>query len=195
MAGDTRARMVAATARLLALRGLEGASLADVLAAANAPRGSMYHHFPGGKDQLVGEAIDLAGKRSLEHMDGMDGQSPEAIADRFLGGWRELLVRTRSRAGCAVVAVTVATDSDAVLGHADAVFTSWIERLTELFVAGGLDDRSASDLAVGLIAATEGAVAISRAQRDLRPFDIVAKQLMDQVRALGPTDGPPVPRT
>jgi TetR/AcrR family transcriptional repressor of lmrAB and yxaGH operons len=184
MAADTRARMIAATARLLAQRGLEGASLADVLEAAQAPRGSMYHHFPGGKDQLVGEALDLAGRRSLEHMDGLDGQSPEIIADRFLGGWRELLVRTQCRAGCAVLAVTMAADSDEVLGHADAVFASWIERLTVLFVAGGLPAASASDLATGLIAASEGAVAISRAQRDLRPFDVVARQLMEQVRAL-----------
>src|SRR5450755_3905491 len=107
MAGDTRARMIAATARLLAQRGLEGASLADILEAAQAPRGSMYHHFPGGKDQLVGEAIDLAGRRSLEHMGDLDGQSPEAIAGRFLDGWREFLVRTKCRAGCAVMAVTV----------------------------------------------------------------------------------------
>lgn len=189
MAGDTKARMIAATARLLALRGLEGASLADVLEAAQAPRGSMYHHFPGGKDQLVGEAIDLAGRRSLEHMDGLDGQSPEAIADRFLDGWRELLVRTQCRAGCAVMAVTVATDSDEVLRHADSVFASWVERLTQLFVAGGLPPATASDLATGLIAASEGAVAISRAQRDLRPFEVVAKQLIDQVRAVSAEHG------
>jgi AcrR family transcriptional regulator len=175
--------MIAATARLLAQRGLEGASLADVLEAAKAPRGSMYHHFPGGKDQLIGEAVDLAGRRSLEAMDGLDGQSPEIVAERFIGGWRELLVRTDFRAGCAVLAVTVAADTD-VLRHADAVFAAWIERLTQLFVAGGLAPATSADLATGLIAATEGAVAISRAQRNLRPFEVVAKQLMDQVRAL-----------
>jgi TetR/AcrR family transcriptional regulator, lmrAB and yxaGH operons repressor len=194
MAGDTRARMIAATARLLAKGGLEGASLADVLEAANAPRGSMYHHFPGGKNQLVGEAIELAGRRSLEQMDGLDGQSPEAIADRFLDGWRELLVRTQFRAGCAVLAVTVAADSDEVLSRADSVFASWIQRLTQLFVAGGLPAPTASEYATGLIAASEGAVAISRAQRDLRPFEVVAKQLMDQVRALSALHGAQAPQ-
>jgi len=176
--------MIQATARLLAQRGLEGASLADILDVAQAPRGSMYHHFPGGKDQLVGEAIDLAGRRSLASMDGLDGQSPEAIAGRFLAGWRELLVRTDCRVGCAVVAVTVATDSDDVRATAAAVFASWIERLTQLFVAGGLPESAASDLAIGLIASTEGAVAISRAQRDIAPFEVVAKQVLDQVRSV-----------
>jgi AcrR family transcriptional regulator len=175
--------MIAATARLLAQRGLEGASLADILEAAKAPRGSMYHHFPGGKDQLVGEAVDLAGKRSLEAMDGLDGQSPAIVAGRFLDGWRELLVRTQYRAGCAVLAVTMAADSD-LLRHADAVFASWIQRLTQLFVEGGLSPETAADLATGLVAATEGAVAISRAQRDLHPFEVVASQLMEQVRAM-----------
>lgn len=184
MAGDTRARMIAATARLLAQRGLEGASLAAVLEAAKAPRGSMYHHFPGGKDQLIGEAVDLAGRRSLEHMGDLDGRSPEVVTARFLDGWRELLVRTQFRAGCGVLAVTMAADSDDVRRHADLVFAAWIERLTQLFVAGGLPGPTASDFATGLLAASEGAVAISRAQRDLRPFEIVAKQLIDQVRAL-----------
>ena len=176
--------MIAATARLLAQRGLEGASLADILDAAKAPRGSMYHHFPGGKDQLVAEAIELAGRRSLEAMDGLDGQSPEAVTARFLAGWRELLVRTHCRAGCAVVAVTVASNSDQVLGQADSVFASWIDRLTKLLVAGGLPTPAATEFAIGLLAGCEGAVAISRAQRDVGPFDVVAKQLIEQVLAL-----------
>ena len=181
--------MIGATARLLATRGLEGASLADILATAGAPRGSMYHHFPGGKDQLVAEAVELAGRRSLEHMAGIDGQPPEAVAGRFLDGWRELLVRTDCRAGCAVMAVTVATDSPDVLLQARTVFGAWIGRLTELFVAGGLPAATAADLATELLAVTEGAVAISRTQRDLGPFEVIARQQLDRIRALGSVGG------
>jgi len=78
-------------------------------------------------------------------------------------------------------------------GRHDGRFASWIERLTQLFVAGGLPASTASDLATGLIAASEGAVAISRAKRNLQPFDIVAKQLMDQVRSLSVEHGAQVP--
>ena len=53
MASDTRTRMLEATARLLRQRGYHGTSLNDILAASGAPRGSLYFHFPGGKDQLV----------------------------------------------------------------------------------------------------------------------------------------------
>ena len=176
--------MIAATARLLAVGGLEGASLAEILATDKAPRGSMYHHFPGGKDQLVGEAIDLVGSRSLESMAGLDGQSPEVVASRFLDGWRELLIRANFRAGCAVLAVTVAAESSELRSHASAVFASWIERLTQLFIAGGLPVETASDLATELLAVSEGAVAISRAQRDVTPFDGIARQQLERIRAL-----------
>jgi len=176
--------MIAATARLLATGGLEGASLAEILATAKAPRGSMYHHFPGGKDQLVGEAIDLVGSRSLESMADVDGQSPEVVARRFLDGWRELLIKANYRAGCAVLAVTVATESSELRRHASAVFASWIERLTELFIAGGLPPETASDLATELLAISEGAVAISRARHDVAPFDVIARQQLGRIRAL-----------
>jgi AcrR family transcriptional regulator len=183
--------MIEAAARLLAARGLEGTALADVLAAAPAPRGSMYHHFPGGKDQLLAEAVALAGRRSLEHVAGMDGQSPEAVTRRFLDGWRELLRRTDCRAGCAVLAATVATHAPPVLEQADAVFAAWTDRLTALFIAGGAVPAAGRAFATTLIAASEGAVALSRAQRRLEPFDVVAAQLLDLARTLAAARTPP----
>jgi TetR/AcrR family transcriptional repressor of lmrAB and yxaGH operons len=91
--------MIAATLRLLATRGLQGASLAEVLELADAPRGSVYHHFPGGKDELVAEAMARAGIRSIDILDGLDGQSPAAVGERFFASWRELLTRSNYRAG------------------------------------------------------------------------------------------------
>ena len=60
-AGDVRERMVDGAMALLARRGLQATSFSEVLAATGAPRGSLYHHFPAGKDQLVAEAVDRAG--------------------------------------------------------------------------------------------------------------------------------------
>jgi TetR/AcrR family transcriptional repressor of lmrAB and yxaGH operons len=98
--------MITAALRLLATH---GASLAEVLELADAPRGSVYYHFPGGKDELVAEAIARAGVRSIGVLDGLDGQSPAAVAERFFASWRELLTRSNYRAGCSVAAVTIAT--------------------------------------------------------------------------------------
>jgi hypothetical protein len=86
--------------------------------------------------------------------------------------------------GCAVLAVTVAARSDDLLDRAGAVFRSWRTRLADLLAAGGLPRAEA--FATTLIAATEGAVVLSRAERSLEPFDAVAGYLLDQARAAVP---------
>src|SRR3954447_299458 len=105
MAGEVRARMVEGAMRLLARQGLQATSFSEVLELTGAPRGSLYHHFPGGKDQLIRSALDLAGDRALQLLAEKDGAPAEEIATFFLGMWRTLLVRSQFSAGCAVLAV------------------------------------------------------------------------------------------
>src|SRR3978361_1794665 len=104
MAGETRARMVAGAARLLAERGLQETSFSEVLELTGAPRGSIYHHFPDGKDQLIASAIDLAGANAMAQIEQSRGQSAERVTVHFIGLWRELLVRSKFTAGCSVLA-------------------------------------------------------------------------------------------
>jgi TetR/AcrR family transcriptional regulator, lmrAB and yxaGH operons repressor len=181
MPGDVRDRMVDGAIRLLAKQGLQATSFADVLALTDTPRGSVYHHFPGGKDQLVSAAVDRAGARALDALDGKQGSGAEELTTLFLGIWRELLVRTQCGAGCAVLAVTVATDSQALLQHAGAVFRSWRGQLAESFERAGLTGKDAAQFAATLVAASEGAVVLSRAEQSLEPFDLVADHLLAQV--------------
>ena len=176
--------MVASTVDLLARKGLQATSLSDVLERAGAPRGSMYHHFPEGKDELVGSALDLAGARAIEWLDQKAGAPAEDVAAWFLHIWREVLIRSKFEAGCAVLAVTVAADSPALLLRAADVFRTWRRRLAELLEQGGLAQADAARMAATLIASTEGAVALSRAEQSVEPFDLVAEQLMEQVRRM-----------
>lgn len=175
--------MIGGAVRLLAQQGLQGTSFAEVLELTGAPRGSIYHHFPGGKDQLVAAAVDAAGRQAMGVLDGLAGESPERITETFLGLWRLLLERTGNTAGCAVLAVTVATRSDDLLDRAGGVFRSWRARLAELLAAGGLADADATAFAATLVAASEGAVVLARAERSLEPFDAVAGYLLARVRA------------
>jgi TetR/AcrR family transcriptional regulator, lmrAB and yxaGH operons repressor len=170
--------MIESAVTLLATRGLQGTSFNDVLARSGAPRGSIYHHFPDGKDALVDAAIDLAGERALLVLEAVRGLPPRDVTGFFLDLWREVLVRSDLRAGCAVLAVTVATDSPALLEHAAAIFRAWRGRLAELYQLGGMDTETAGRHATTVIAATEGAVVISRAERSLEPFEQVAAQLL-----------------
>jgi AcrR family transcriptional regulator len=175
---DTRKKMIESAVILLATRGLQGTAFSDVVERSGAPRGSIYHHFPAGKDELVEAAVQLAGDRALGVLDAVEGQSPRAVTAFFLDVWREVLVRSGLRAGCAVLAVTVATDSPELLEHASAVFRAWRTRLAELYVQGGLPPDQAARLAATLVASSEGAVVLRRAERTLEPFELVAAELL-----------------
>jgi AcrR family transcriptional regulator len=179
--GDVRTKMVKGAAGLLATKGVEGTSFAEVLAVTDAPRGSIYHHFPGGKSELVHAALDLVSTRALAVMESRRGSSAEAIVEQFLDLWRQLLDHSELTAGCAVLAVTVAGSGNDLLDHAGAIFREWTDHLAGLLVAGGVAEGSAQQLAVMIIAATEGAVALCRAERSREPFDVVDKALMQLV--------------
>jgi TetR/AcrR family transcriptional regulator, lmrAB and yxaGH operons repressor len=189
VANDTRDRMVQGAARLLAQRGLQETSFSEVLELTGAPRGSIYHHFPEGKDQLIASAVDLAGAHAIALIDRTDGRPAADVTAHFLGMWREVLVRSNYKAGCSVLAVTIATDSTDLLDHAATVFRTWRLRLAELLRTGGLGELDASRFAAILIAGTEGAVVLSRAEQSMEPFELVADQLTAQVAGLAANPG------
>jgi TetR/AcrR family transcriptional regulator, lmrAB and yxaGH operons repressor len=184
MAGDARVRMVEGAALLLAKQGLQATSFSEVLKATGAPRGSIYHHFPDGKDQLVAAAVDLAAARMLEALQTQTGRTPVEVTAHVLAAWRYVLERSNFAAGCAILAVTVAADSTDLLDRAAAVFRQWRDRLTELYIGGGLSLTTAARFAATVIAASEGAVVMSRAERSLEPFELVADDLMERAGAL-----------
>ena len=179
--GDVRTNMVRGAAGLLATKGVEGTSFAEVLTATGSPRGSIYHHFPGGKSELLHAALDLVSKRGLAVMETTRGRPAVEVVERFLGLWRQLLDGTELTGGCAVLAVTVAGSEVGLLDHAGAIFRDWTSQLAGLLVAGGVADPPAQQLAVMIIAATEGAVALCRAERSRQPFDVVAESLTQMV--------------
>jgi TetR/AcrR family transcriptional repressor of lmrAB and yxaGH operons len=181
---DVRPRMVGGAARLLAQKGLQGASFSEVLELTGAPRGSVYHHFPNGKDELVTAALDAVSAATLRRLGELD-RTPVAITEGFLALWSELLDRAKLTAGCAVVAVTVAATGD-LLDHAGTIFSQWTGQLAGLLVESGLTAEAATDFATLLISATEGAVIMSRAQRSRAPFDRVARLLTAEAERVTP---------
>ena len=177
MAGGVRDRMVESAIVLLATRGFHATSFSSVLARSAAPRGSIYHHFPDGKDQLIATAIDLAGGRAIVLLDTLEGLSAVEVVDGFMGMWRAVLERSRFTAGCSVLAVTVSADSRELLERAGDIFRAWQARLAHLLEQGGLTHADATAFAVMLVAASEGAVVLSRAEQSFDPFDTVHMQL------------------
>ena len=184
MASDARERMIAGAARLLARRGLQATSFSTVLAETGAPRGSIYHHFPGGKDEMVIAAIGATERNVVGLLDFPPGTTVRQVVESFLGAWRLLLTAADFHAGCALVAVTVAAETDDVRQRAAQAFGTWRTALAAALRKAGLEAPVAESTAALLLSACEGAVVMSRAERDLGPFDTVARSLLAYIDQL-----------
>jgi AcrR family transcriptional regulator len=180
-----RERMVISAALLIRERGAQPTAIADVLEHSGAPRGSAYHYFPGGRTQLLCEAVDYAGDYIAARI--ADAKSG---LDDLIANYRRQLVRSEYRAGCPVVAVAVeAGDPDKqeqatpVIDRAAAVFARWTDLIAQRLVADGVSAPRADELAMLSTTAIEGAIVVARASRDLKPLDLVHGQLRDLVQA------------
>jgi AcrR family transcriptional regulator len=192
MPGDTRTRMIEATVQALQRHGVAGMSFTDVLRASGAARGAIYHHFPGGKAQLVAEAATRNGHDVRIHLAGLPTDSPQAVVQAFLAAVRPAVEASAAGGGCAVAAVTVGAGADA--GNdglrqvaADAL-ASWADQLAELLASSGLAAGEAADLAAMLLALLQGAHVMCRAAGTLQPFDQAARAVtaLAQSRYPGP---------
>jgi TetR/AcrR family transcriptional repressor of lmrAB and yxaGH operons len=180
----SREQMIEGALSLLAKQGLQATSFSEVIKLTGAPRGSIYHHFPGGKDQLVAEALKLSEQRTADSIKALDSSNPQKIVEGFLGLWRYLLLTYDFSTGCSALAVTVATNSPELLQRSESIFETWQKVLTGKFVKVGLSHKQATDFATTLIAASEGAVVMARSANSIAPFERVADQLVAQARLL-----------
>lgn len=179
---SVRDRMVAGAAELLSRAGLAEASFRNVVARTGAPRGSIYHHFPGGKDELVGEAMRLIGSRLVGALRRTPVDGPDDVVVAFAGLFRRLLVDSPGEAGCAVAAVVSSAQPGSEPGAAAArVFASWRRELEALFAAAGAPAGRCPALALVTVATVEGALVLARAEGDVAVFDAAVDELVRQV--------------
>jgi hypothetical protein len=142
----------------------------------------VYHHFPGGREQLLREATDFAGGYIAGRI--ARGDSSLGLLDSLIEEYREQLLRTDFRAGCPIVAVAVEAGEPGseLHEHAAAAFADWQALLTDRLVAEGVAAARADELAVMVIAAVEGALVMARAARSAAPLESVHNQLRGLVR-------------
>ena len=184
VAESVRDRMVVGAAQLLSRAGLAEASFRNVVGLTGAPRGSIYHHFPGGKDELVAASMEWVGGRLLRAMRSTPVEAPDEVVVLFAGLFRRIIVDSAAPAGCAVAAVATAAPGDTGPGSSAAeVFRAWRRELAVLFVRTGTSAERADALALLTIAGVEGALVLARAEGDVAPFDRVVDELLVAVRA------------
>lgn len=168
-------------AEMLARHGLNATSIREMAKRAQAPFGSTYHHFPGGKQQVISEAVALAGERVQQQLEEHLRDGIQSGLRAFLMLWRQSLMRSQFRLGCPVMAVAVEEpidgEADMALRAAAQAFVQWKAGLTTALQAAGRTPAEASQVATLIVASVEGAIVLCRAERSITPFDLVAQQL------------------
>lgn len=183
-----RERMVVSAALLIRERGAHATAISDVLEHSGAPRGSAYHYFPGGRTQLLCEAVDYAG----DHVSAVIAAAGNSLQlwDDLMTKYRQQLLDSDFRAGCPVVAVAVEAGEAQerermapVVARAAAVFDRWADLIAQRFIADGIAPGRAHELATLATSALEGAILLARVRREVRPIDAVHRQLHDLLLA------------
>jgi len=166
----TRERIVSTAARLFRERGVSGTGLLTVLDQAGAPRGSLYHHFPGGKEQLVVEALRFEADRVTRQLAGLaaSGCDEATALAAFADGLARSLETSGFRLGCPVstAALELSADAPAVREVCAASYADWQALIADHLRTVGHDTVAAGARAEVVLAAFEGAMLLARAARD-----------------------------
>jgi TetR/AcrR family transcriptional regulator, lmrAB and yxaGH operons repressor len=182
---DTRKKMLVSAAQVMRERGAAGVTIDAVLARSGAPRGSVYYHFPDGRNQILTEALRYSGDSITAMIDDAAGWGARALLHEFVEFWERLLTEGDFTAGCPVVAAAIGCNAGDLnlTTEASAILARWCTALTRAFVNDGFDEAEAASLAVTSIATLEGAVVLSRSNRSVDPLRQVGEQLDFLIRA------------
>jgi len=178
-----RERMVFSAAQLIRRHGVSATGVRDVVAHAQAPRGSVQHYFPGGKEQLVSEAVGWAGRyaggRVPRFLAGMSAPTPSKLFAAMVRQWIEEYRRDGFAAGCPLAATTVdwAESTPAIREHLAGALEAWRAPVAQALVEMGVPARKARSAATLMISTLEGAIVLARAEQDLRPLTTVIREL------------------
>jgi AcrR family transcriptional regulator len=175
----TRERIVDASAELMRRQGYAATGIKQIVTAAQAPFGSLYHFFPGGKEQLGAAAIRASGALYEQLLPAVFDPAPDlpTAVRAFFAGAGEHLRETGFADACpiATIALEVSSSSEVMREACADVFESWLAAGTERFVAGGLTEKQSRELAVSMFAALEGAFVLARAARSIEALAVAGE--------------------
>ncbi len=187
MTTGTRERIMDSTAELFRRQGYNGTGVKQIVAAAAAPFGSLYHFFPGGKEQLGAEVIRSSGAMYMQLFVEVVRDAPDvltAVAD-FFAGAAETLRETDYADACpiATVALEVASTNEPLRIATAEVFDSWIAGASAYFELAGIAPQRARALSYSMLSLLEGAFVFSRASRSTEPLAAAGASAVAAVRS------------
>ena len=186
MAAETKHRIVERSAELFRRQGFAGTGVKQIVAEASAPFGSLYHFFPGGKEQLGEEVIRWSGAIYGQLIDVFfgPGADPVSATRDFFAAAATTLRETDYADACpiATVALEVSSTNEPMRQACADVFDSWVDAATQRLVESGLPRTRSRSLAVSIVALLEGAFVLARALRSTEPLDITGAAATAMVR-------------
>jgi AcrR family transcriptional regulator len=188
---DAKQRMIQAAKQLIRERGYNATAFSDVLKLSEAPRGSVYFHFPGGKTQLGIEAAQAHAHEQVALIDRAAGQTESAVqlTEVYLDLGREGMVASNYARGCGIAPLVTegtAQESADVQEAISRSFSQMIDRFAFHFVAFGVEPSAARTLADAIVTGIEGAMVMARALRSPAPYDSMRTVLIGHAATVSP---------
>jgi TetR/AcrR family transcriptional regulator, lmrAB and yxaGH operons repressor len=186
-AAATRQRILTASGELMRRHGYAGTGIKAILTASGVPYGSLYYHFPGGKEQVGVETLRQAGEAYLALVDVLlpsGDDLPAAVREAFAGA-AELVASTDYADACpvATIAGEIASTIEPMRVAAAEAFASWIDLIELRLGEAGVGAERAHDVAVELFCLLEGAFLLARTTRDVTPLHITGRTAETIVRS------------
>lgn len=179
-----RAALIRSAVRLFRRHGFAGTGTKDILADCGAPRGSLYHYFPGGKEEIGAAAVEAAGQQVSETLHALAAQSdsPGAFVEAYLdqlGGW---LQDSGFRDGCPVATTLLETtpQSGPITGAGRQALAQWRAVIETVLRRHGWPAERVEPTATSVLAAIEGALVLARVEGSVAPL----RQTADELRRL-----------
>lgn len=191
---STKDRILEASSELFRRQGYSATGVKQIVAAASAPFGSIYHFFPGGKAELGEDVIRRGGAHYGQLIDVFFAPEPDPVkaTQAFFSAAAQTLRDTNYADACpiATVALEVASTNEALRRATADVFDSWTARTAEYLTRTGISSSTAKDVAVVVIALLEGAFILARASRNAEPVIVAGAAAAAAVRAALPSGMP-----
>ncbi len=187
---STRDLLVDAAADLLQRKGYAGTGVSEVLSASATTKGSLYFHFPGGKEELAGEALRRRGEAMADFIRHLLESSPDAATaiSAFAAALAARLSDSDYVRGCALATATLdaATESEVIRGACADGYNSWLALLAQRLEADGWSREDAESEAILALSALEGALVLARARQDPAPLHTSGRLLSERLRNAAP---------
>ncbi len=183
---STRDQIIETTCDLLELQGYHATGLNQIIKESGSPKGSLYYHFPGGKEELAIEAVNHVGKIVLQRIrENLAQVEDPAEAIRIFIKNIALNVKLADfQAGGPITAIAMETASTSATlrQECDRIYSEWQQVFADKLLAGGIPERRAKPMATLIISAIEGSTILCRTRQSTEPLEQVAEEINALVR-------------